>query len=178
MIERVAGGALDLGLGFVGMGEDPDEVVLVPSAGLDAAGIDPTVWWGEARSYLERMGRLSAERVLWEPRGALRVLGDCDVVTLLGSRLLRVGLCERDDAGMAAAAVPMRRRGWLNLARMDPAFAAAAAAATDEHERGFDRALLLTPDEVSLAVAGGRPAELPLRDPATPAPVYRDVRWR
>src|SRR3954452_3244797 len=36
---RVLGDALDLGLGFVGVGRDPDEVTVVPQGALDAAGI-------------------------------------------------------------------------------------------------------------------------------------------
>jgi hypothetical protein len=62
----------------------------------------------------------------------------------------------------------MRRRGWLNLGRIDPAFAAAAAAATPPAERGFDRPVLVTRDEVVMAPAGGRPAEIVLRDPVAP----------
>jgi hypothetical protein len=59
----------------------------------------------------------------------------------------------------------MRRRGWLDLGRIDPAFAAAAAAATEAAERGFDRPLLVTADEVVMAPAGGEPGLIELRDP-------------
>ena len=66
--------------------------------------------------------------------------------------------------GLRSAAVPMRRRGWLDLARIDPAFALAAAALTDPEERGFARPLLLTVDEVVHRRRGRRPAELALRE--------------
>ena len=64
---------------------------------------------------------------------------------------------------MRAAAVPMRRRGWLDLTRIDPAFTAAAAAATAPAERGFSRPVLVTADEVTVATEGGRPAEIDVR---------------
>lgn len=174
--ERVMGKALDLGFGFVGVGQDPDEVVLVPQGALDAAGIDPAPWWPAARDYLERMGAVAAERLAANP--TLRPIGDCDVVTLLGSRSLRSALCRADGTGMRAAAAPMRRRGWLDLSRIDPAFTAAAAAATGERERGFARPLLLTDDELTLAPAGGSPAQIVLRDPAAASPHLRPVLFR
>jgi hypothetical protein len=173
---RVLGDVLDLGFGFVGVGSDPDEVVVVPQGALDAARIDPLPWWPVARDYLERMGALAAQRLAANP--VLRPIGDCDVVTLLGSRALRAALCESDGTGMRAAAVPMRRRGWLDLTRIDPAFTAAAAAATSAGERGFVRPLLLTADEVTMAPEGGRPAEIVLRDKAADPPHLRAMLFR
>ena len=174
--ERVLGGRLDLGFGFVGVGADPDVVVVIPQGALDAAGVDPRPWWPVARDYLERMGALAGTRLGTDPM--LRPIGDCDVVTLLGSRALRSALCAQDGSGMRAAAVPMRRRGWLDLSRIDPAFTAAAAAATALDERGFSRPLLLTVDEVAMAPEGGRPAEIVLRDAAADAPSLRPVLFR
>ena len=174
--QRVLGDALDLGFGFVGVGADPDEVVVVPQGALDAAGVDPSPWWPVARDYLERMGTVAAQRLATNP--VLRPIGDCDVVTLLGSRTLREALCSHDGTGMRAAAVPMLRRGWLDLTRIDPAFTAAAAAATAPHERGFSRPVLLTADEVALAPEGGRPADIVLRDPAAESPHLRPVLFR
>lgn len=173
---RVLGDALDLGFGFVGVGQDPDMVMIVPQGALDAAGVDPTPWWPVARDYLERMGAIAAQRLADSP--TLRPIGDCDVLTLLGSRTLRTALCSKDGTGMRAAAVPMRTRGWLDLSRIDPAYTAAAAAATNELERGFPRPLLLTEDEVTLVPEGGRPAEIVLRDPAAAAPHLRPVLFR
>jgi hypothetical protein len=173
---RVLGDALDLGFGFVGVGHDPDAVIVVPQGALDAARVDPTPWWPVALNYLERMGTIAVERLA--DTATLRPIGDCDVLTLLGSRTLRVALCAQDGTGMRAAAVPMRTRGWLDLSRIDPAYTAAAAAATDELERGFPRPLLLTEDEVTLAPEGGRPAEIVLRDPAAQAPNLRPVLFR
>ena len=174
--QRVLGDTLDLGLGFVGVGPDPDEVVVVPEGALAAAGIDPAPWWPVARDYLERMGAVAAQRLGAAP--ALRPIGDCDVVTLLGSRTFRAALAAQDGTGMRAAAVPMRRRGWLDLTRIDPAFTAAAAAATAPEERGFSRPLLVTLDEVTLAPEGGRPAEIVLRDAAVETPHLRPVLFR
>lgn len=173
---RVLGGALDLGFGFAAVGSDPDAVVVIPQGALDAAGIDPMPWWPVALDYLERMGALAAERLAANP--VLRPIGDCDVATLLGSRTLREALCAADGTGMRAAAVPMLRRGWLDLSRIDPAFTTAAAAATTPEERGFSRPLLLTADEVALAPEGGRPAEIVLRDAAVETPNLRSVLYR
>ena len=173
---RVLGGALDVGLGFVAAESDPDEVVVVPQAALAAAGIDPSPWWPDALAYLERMGAVAAERL--RDGSALRPIGDCDVVTLLASRTLREALAAQDGTGLRAAAVPMRRRGWLDLTRIDPAFTAAAAAATPVEDRGFPRPVLLTADEVSLAPEGGRPAEIVLRDDAVKTPHLRAVLYR
>jgi hypothetical protein len=173
---RVLGDALDLGFGFAGVGRDPDAVVIVPQGALDAAEVDPSPWWPVARDYLERMGAIAAERLAESP--TLRPIGDCDVITLLGSRTLRTALCSKDGTGLRAAAVPMRTRGWLDLSRIDPAYTAAAAAATGELERGFPRPLLLTEEEVTLAPEGGRPAEIVLRDKAVQAPHLRPVLYR
>lgn len=174
--ERVLGNVVHLGFGFAGVGADPDEVVVIPQGALDAAGIDPTPWWPVARGYLERMGTLAVQRLASNP--LLRPIGDCDVVTLLCSRTLRGTLAAQDGTGLRAAAVPMRRRGWLDLSRIDPAFTAAAAAATDPVERGFSRPVLITADELTLAPAGGRPAEIVLRDPAADAGPLRPMLFR
>jgi hypothetical protein len=175
---RVPGGALDLGLGFLGVAGGDDEVSVVPQSCLDRSGLDSDAWWPAACSYLERMGAVAAGRTRTRLGEPLRPIGDCDVVTLLGSAAFRAALADADGTGMAPAAVPMRRRGWLDLARIEPAFAAAAAAATDETDRGFPRPLLVTAEEVCLAATGGRPADVVLRDPAVPEPTFPDVRWR
>lgn len=176
--QRILGGALDLGLGFLGIGEDPDHVMVVPPACLVAEDVDAAPCWPGALGYLERMGAIAATRLLDGSMPVLRPIGDCDVVTLLGSRTLRSALAAADGTGMRTAAVPMRRRGWLDLTRIDPAFTIAAAAATDPAHRGFSRPLLVTADEISLATDGGRPAELPLRDPGVDRPQLPVSRLR
>ncbi|MCA1713279.1 MAG: hypothetical protein LC789_17220 [Actinobacteria bacterium] len=175
---RVLGDALDLGLGAVDLDPaDPDRVVLLPSTVLDHAGLDQEVVWSRASAMLDDLGALAAERVKRDLRGQLRPLGDCDVITLLGSRRLRAALAE-EAGGMGAAVVPMRRRGWTRLALIDPAFGPAAAAATSEAERGFLRPLLITADELTLVAEGGRPEQIVLRDPAADAPWAKDVLYR
>lgn len=171
---RVHGGALDLGFGFVGVGADPDTVTVIPPGALHVAGINPLPWWPVALHYLERMGSVAADRL---PRSTvLRPIGDCDVVTLLASKALRKAACAIPNS-MRAAAVPIRSRGWLDPSRIDPAFTSAAAAATDPVNRGFARPVLLTVDEVALAVEGGRPAEIVLRDPAVPRTPLTGLRF-
>jgi hypothetical protein len=175
---RARGDALDLGLGAVDIDPgDPDHVVLLPQALLDAVGLDADVEWTAAEDYLERMGTVAAERMKLDAKGQLRPIGDCDAVTLLGSRNLRTAIADA-AGGMGAVVVPMRRRGWTRLALIDPAFGPAAAAATEEHERGFSRPLLVTPDELVLAPDGGRPEVVALRDPAVDDPWVSDVLYR
>ena len=176
--ERVLGEALDLGFGAVGIDpDDPDRVVLVPLTALDRAGVDPEVAWTGARRLLEDLGALAAERVARDPKGQLRPYGDCDALTLLGARTLRTSIAAA-AGGMGAAVVPMRRRGWTRLALIDPAFGPAAAAATQDQDRGFTRPLLMTADELTLAAEGGRPQLIVLRDPAADAPGAKDVLYR
>ncbi|GAC1440964.1 MAG: hypothetical protein NVSMB55_07500 [Mycobacteriales bacterium] len=177
--ERVLGDALDLGLGAVDLDPaDPDRVVLLPTTALDAAGLDQERVWLRTRTMLDNLGALAAERVRRDNRGQLRPLGDCDVVTLLGSRALRTALAQ-DAGGMGAAVVPMRNRGWTRLALIDPAFGPAAARATSPEQRGFDRPLLVTSDELTVVADGGRAELLALRDPAaSDEPWRKDVLYR
>lgn len=175
---RVLGDALDLGLGAVDIDpDDPDHVVLLPQPLLDAVGLDAGVAWVEAEDYLERMGELATERLRLDPKGQLRPVGDCDAVTLLGSRSLRTAIA-REAGGMGAVVAPMRKRGWTKLAAIDPAFGPAAAAATAPHERGFTRPLLVTSEELALALEGGRPGKIVLRDPASDEQWLKDVLYR
>lgn len=176
--EPVLGGYLDLGIGFRGLAPgDPDRVVVAPPGVLAAAGIDPTPWWRGAVEYLENMGALATGRWRRQPGAPLHPMGDCDVVTLLASAVFRGALCAQ-SGGMRAIAVPTRNRGWLDLTRIDPAFVQAAASLADDEERGFPRPVLLTVDEVVLALPGGRPAEIVLRDRALDQPRWlRDVLY-
>jgi hypothetical protein len=176
--QPVLGGCLDLGVGFVGLSRDQPEIVTVaPQSVLDAAGIDTGPWWRAATEYLENMGALATSRWRREPGSPLRPMGDCDVITLLASALFRGALCS-DAGGLRAIAAPMRNRGWLELSRIDSAFALSAAAITDDENRGFPRPLLLTVDEVTMVAEGGRPGELVLRDPASPEKAWlRDVLY-
>lgn len=173
---RVHGGCLDVGLGFVGLLDDPDEVVVVPEELLVAAECDARAWWPDQVFALEQTGRLAAARLHRDRTMPLRPFGDFDVVTLLASSAFRRELCKGDPIGWRSAAVPMRRRGWLDLGRIDPAFAAAAALATDPVERGFDRAVLVTAEEVVVIAAGGKAASHALLDP--PASVNPWLRRR
>src|SRR5581483_7049255 len=177
--QPILGGCLDLGLGFLGLAaNEPDRVVIAPTTALQAAGIDTAMWWPSAMEYLENMGALATTRWRRSLRAPLRPMGDCDVVTLLASVVFRGALCA-DAGGMRAIAVPMRHRGWLELSRIDPAFAQAAASITDDEARGFARPLLLTLDEVAMVGEGGRPAEIVLRDSALDQPVWlRDALYR
>ena len=175
---RVLGDALDLGFGFVGLDpEQPDRVVPVPQRLLQAAGVDPGPWWMTAVVYLERMGEMAIERVVRNPNSPLRPMGDCDVVTLLGSRTFRCGLVKATRDGMRTVAVPMRNRGWLDLTRIDPAFSAAAARLTELEDRGFTRPLLVTRDEVALARNHGDVVTSAVEDRIAPVIDLRDVLY-
>jgi hypothetical protein len=176
---RVLGDALDLGFGFVGLDpERPDTVIPIPHQLLRAAGVEASPWWPTAIVYLERMGEMAADRIGRSPMAPLRPMGDCDVVTLLGSRTLRQAIVEGVSDGMRTVAVPMRTRGWLDLKRIDPAFSAAAARLTAPEERGFERPLLVTREEVVIAREDGDPIRTAgLDEPIADVIDIRDVMY-
>jgi hypothetical protein len=172
------GDTLEVGLGFVGLDpKEPDVVHPVSQQVLRAAGIDPSPWWPTALVYLERMGEMAADRIVRQPDAPLRPMGDCDVVTLLASRIFREAVVRPVDGGMRTVAVPTRNRGWLDLNRIDPAFSAAAAQLTSAEERGFDRPLLVTREEVVLARDEGGVVRSALEDRLAPVFDIRDVLY-
>jgi hypothetical protein len=175
---RVLGDALDIGLGFVGLDpRDPDKVLPVPERLLELNGIDTDSWWPNCVVYLERMGRMAAERLARTPDAPMRPMGDCDVVTLLASVTLRAAIVDGIADGMRTVAVPMRNRGWLDLSRVDPAFSAAAARLTTPEERGFSRPLLVTREEIALAPEGGDVVNAAVEDRIAPVIDLRDVLY-
>ena len=154
--ERLLGGALELGIGVHGLTGDPggDGGRVTPlHAGVAlAAGVAEARWWPHLRRHVDRMGALAAARLGRDGlEGVIRPVGGCDVLALLASPALRRHLAAGDGSGMRAVAVPMRRRGWYDLSRVDPAFVGAAWSATDELDRGAPRPLLVTADEVALS---------------------------
>jgi hypothetical protein len=175
---RVLGDALDIGIGFVGLDpRDPDKVLPVPQRLLDSSDIEADSWWPNAVVYLERMGRMAAERLQRQPETPLRPMGDCDVVTLLASLTFRAAIVDEVADGMRTLAVPMRSRGWLDLSRVDPAFSAAAAHLTPPEDRGFSRPLLITRDEVALAPEGGDVVKQATEDRLAQVIDLRDVMY-
>lgn len=155
--ERLLGGALDLGIGILGLGSRPDlPVPLPPWLGIGR------FWWPQLREHAERMGELARRRLLRDARAELRPIGGCDVLTLLASRILRTELSRTDHSRMHVVAAPRRHHAWTELSRIDPAYLRTVWALTDEQERGVDRPLLVTRDEVSLPAPGGDPASLAL----------------
>ncbi len=180
--EPVAGGLIGLGLGLrvavpstTGVADDA-VVALAPSA-LACAGFDARHWWPPVRERLDELALLAIERLTRDGGGLLTPTGGCDVLTLLGSRWLREHLADGDGTGMRALAAPMRTRAWFDLARIDPAFVAAAATATGEEHRGVSRPLLVTADEVALAPAASPQAlaQLALLDASAADPMLPGV---
>ena len=114
------------------------------------------------------MATLAADRLRRDPTAVLRPLGDADVLTLLASQEFRGALV--DGQGMRSAAIPSRNRGWLDLGRLDPAFAVSAAELTEPDDRGFSRPVLITLDEVSQVRPGGEIVRQSLEDPAPAEP--------
>jgi hypothetical protein len=82
---------------------------------------------------------------------------------LLTSHLYRTTIL--DGQGMRSAAIPTRNRGWLDLGRLDPAFAISAAELTDPDQRGYSRPVLITADEVTMVKPGGNIIGQALDDP-------------
>jgi len=146
--EKIPGGALDLGLGIrVASDTDHDVMVLDPHLA-ECARIDLDDAWPRALAYRADMVNRGTEYVTRDPLGTLRSIGDCDVPTLLTSAKFREALVSVDPIGMRSVAVPTRSCGWLDLSRIDPTFAIQAAAAVAPADRGFERPILITKDEV------------------------------
>lgn len=168
----VLGGALEYGLALRGVDDDglpdPEAVGLLPAGLLVAAGVSVPDALARADRYLDDMAALAADRLRRDPSSTLRPLGDADVLTLLASPVFRTALV--DGQGMRSAAIPSRERGWLDLGRLDPAFAVTAAQITEADERGFERPVLITVDEVVLAKEGGDVVRHALADPAPREP--------
>ncbi len=175
---RVPGGALEVGLGMVGIDEGGPPALLWPdlpaAAGMDEDALDEL--WASAREHAHRMGGLAAARIArtapaprrsrpaphgrtvrpaqrsaHEPTArttVLRPYGGCDVPTLLSTAALREELAGSDPVGMRAVSVPDRTRGWFDARHTDPAFVTAAWTATDPAARGFATPVLVTCDEV------------------------------
>ncbi len=177
--EQVLGGVLDCGVALLGVLDDPVQVLPLPPAVAQAAGVDPADWWPAVREHAEGMGHLAVQRLRRDRGGrqqVIRPVGGVDVPTLLLAPALRRYLADGDGSGMRAVAVPMRSRGWFDLARIDPAFVAAAWSATSEPERGLPVPLLVTADEVGAAPAGGDVREA-LSDPVREETWKHDVRY-
>ena len=151
--EMIPGGALCLGFGYpTGPEHSP-----VPPGVLEHAGIDVGRSWQRVRAELERLGSLAAERDRRQRQRAIKPFGGADVVTLLASASLRRELVASESDGMVAMIVPLRTRGWRATFVSDPAYGPALAAAMPGHERGFERPLLVTAEEVRVVRAGGDP---------------------
>ena len=172
VVDRLLGGVLDLGVALRDV-TGPDEVVPLPPDLAARVRIDVRRWWPGLLEHAERMGDLAAERLQRDGRGLLSPIGGCDVPTLLATRSLRTHLANEDGTGMRALAVPMRERGWFDLARIDPAFVGAAWTATEPQDRGVGRPLLVTADEVALGQDSGDGRQLVLLDPAPAATARR-----
>jgi hypothetical protein len=155
--EVIAGDALSLGFGY-----GPESLPL-PAGVIEHTGRDVATAWSQVRLELEKLGELAALRDKRHSQEAIRPLGGADVVTLLGARTLRRELAAGEGDGLAALIVPLRTRGWRARTISDPAYGPALAAAMPAEDRGFERPLLVTADEISEVRAGGDPMRL-LRD--------------
>lgn len=161
---EVIGGALHLGLGLRLLGHVSDETSVLTPELMATIGHDPAHAWDAGWTYLNAMGQLAADRHDRDPIGVLRPMGDCDVVSLLGSPHFRTGLAQFHNVGMRAVAVPMRTRGWVDPNHLDSAFVQGAAAATDGPQRGFTTAMLVTADGVWEAKPSENLVDFALRD--------------
>jgi hypothetical protein len=167
--ERVPGGSLSLGFGYQPAADDP--VVALPLGVLEHAGLGPqqlALSWKHARADLEELGRTAVERDRRHRAGPLKPVHGADVVTLLGAKSLRTELAAGEGDGMAALIVPLRVRGWRANSIVDPAYGPAVAAAMSLEERGFERPILVTAEEVSEVRPGGNPMRL-LREESEPS---------
>jgi hypothetical protein len=154
----VLGGLLDVGLGL--LPPDGGLAAPVPPSALPPGRLDVVRRWPALRYRVDAMAAVAVEQLAGGASGVLRPVGGADVLTLLSTRALRAHLATGDGTGLRAVAVPMRSRGWFDLARIDPAFVGAAATATAPEERGVVSPLLVTRDEVAVVSRPADPARL------------------
>jgi hypothetical protein len=166
VVEPVLGGLLDLG---IGVRSGDDDIVPLPATCARHAGLDTSDLWGALARHRDVMSTLTVERLRRDGRGVLRPIGGCDVLTLLSGSVLREYVAAEDGTGMRALAVPMRSRGWFDLARIDPAYVGAAATATDPEHQGLLQPLLVTADEVGVVPQVVTLPEIAQRSLADPA---------
>lgn len=163
----VLGGTLDVGIGIVDLvGQRTDVVPLPPTLARELGAVAWMPWLQEraeeaAQILSARLRRDTARPAKADnfgrprlPEAVLRPVGGVDVLSMLATRALRAELTRSDPSGMRSVAVPMRNRGWYDIARTDPAFVGAAWSATDMINRGLPRAVLVTRDEVGVGVNG------------------------
>ena len=173
VVEPLRGGALDLGIGLRGLLDEPtadsatgshsSTPTPLPPILLRELGVQVRDWWPGIRAQAERWSTLAVEQLGQDGRhaGQLRPVSGSDVLALLAGPQLREALARADGSGMRAVAAPTRRHSWYDLSRIDPAYLAAVWAITPDVERGIDRPLLVTRDEVVAARPRGdvaRPA--------------------
>jgi len=170
VIDRPLGGSTHFGLALRGYTDDgiPDSECagLLPARLLDYAKVPSQPAISRAKQYVHDMAELAVDRHRHDPSAVMRSLGDADVPTLLTSPLYRHTVL--DGQGMRSAAVPIRHRGWLDLGRLDPAFAVSAAELTDPDDRGYTRPILITADEITMVKPGGNIIGQSLDDPVRP----------
>jgi hypothetical protein len=158
VVDRVLGGVLDVGPAL--RPEQGGLATPLPPAAVLPGRLDLTDHWPVLRERVDELAALAVERIADGGPRVLRPVGGADVLTLLSSGQLRTHLATGDGTGLRAVAVPMRSRGWFDLARIDPAFVGAAATATAPEERGLARPLLVTVDEVAVVARPADPARL------------------
>jgi hypothetical protein len=164
--DRVLGGLLDVGLGLrptdggLAAPLPPSALPLGSPSGVRSGALDLVRRWPDLRERVDAMAAVAVEQLAAGGPGVLRPVGGVDVLTLLTARALRAHLATGDGTGLRAVAVPMRSRGWFDLARIDPAFVGAAATATAPEQRGVVTPLLVTRDEVAVVSRPADPARL------------------
>ena len=170
LVTRVLGGSTHSGLALRGFNDDgladSESAGLLPIKLLEYAAVPTEPAVTRAYQYVHDMAELAVDRHRHDPSAVMRSLGDADVPTLLTSPLYRHTVL--DGQGMRSAAIPSRHRGWLDLGRLDPAFAVSAAALTDPDERGYTRPILITADEITMVKPGGNIIGQSLDDPVSP----------
>lgn len=144
--------ALAAGWGIV-TDEDAISLPLPPSPGLVAAIAQARRHRRRAEADLDDLGASLVERLDRDRREGrdivLRPMGPADVPTLLMSRTVREWVAGLDGTGLGTVAVPTRRRGWVDVRRIDPPYVAAVHAATDPLEAACPVPLLVTADDIT-----------------------------
>jgi len=165
VVDRVPGGALDLGVGVVRLLPGQDGAVPLPPDVAAAAGVAASPLWPGLRGLLERLSVFALDRIpgTGPQAGVLRSVGGCDALTLLGSPQVRERLAACADGpgpagdgpgtGAVEVAAPRRDRVWTGGAAADADYVRAVWLLTAPAERGLPGPVRVTPATVAPSVA-------------------------
>jgi hypothetical protein len=160
--QPVPGGVLDLGLGVWRLLPGQDDVVPLPPAIVQTAGLAADTAWSALRPEAGRLAGFAIDRAraTGTVSRVLAAVGGVDALTLLALDPVRAWLAAAaGPAGPTLVAAPRRDRAWLGDAATDRDYAQAVWLLTTPAQRGV-------PEPLSVPAAAEGPIPLTRAAPA------------